>query len=370
MTRRDFANRLAWAAAGVNVWSEAALAQRALVRADMPGDTVWLNANENPEGPGQAALEAMREVMPRSWRYHYQEFGEFYATVSRSEGFGREHVVVGAGSSEVLSIAVGVFTSPSRPLIAAVPTFELPEGVARSLEHPVVRIPLADGYTSDVKRMAAEAEKAGGGLIYLCNPNNPTSTITGKGDLAWLVSNLPANTVLLVDEAYLHFSESPELETGLRYVREGKDVVVARTFSKIYGMAGLRIGFSLSKPELTRQMEPFRNSVISIVSARAAKAALAEAATLIPQRRTKLAKIRASLCAWLRERNLNYLEPHANFVMVDLGREVTSVLPKMYRRGVAPGRPFPPLTNMMRVTIGTEAEMEKFKKTFAEVMSV
>lgn len=370
MTRRDFASRLAVVAAGANVWTEAALAQRALVRADMPSDAIWLNANENPEGPGRAALAAMQEVMPQSWRYHYQEFGEFYTTVAQSEGFGRENVLVGAGSSEVLIVAVGVFTTPARPLISAVPTFELPEGVARSLGHPVVRIPLAEGYVSDVRRMAAEAEKAGGGVIYLCNPNNPTSTITRKSDLAWLISNLPPNTTLLLDEAYIHFSDSPELESGIRYVREGKDVVVARTFSKIYGMAGLRVGFALAKPELIRQMEPFRNNVISIVSARAAKAALGEAGTIVPERRAKLAKIRASLCDWLRERNVKYLDPHANFVMIDVGREVTSVLPEMYRRGVAPGRPFPPLTNMMRVTIGTEAEMEKFKSVFAEVMGV
>jgi len=365
-TRRSFAWRIGALAAGASLWTERALAQRALVRGDTLPDMVWLNANENPDGPGEAAIEAMVKAAPLSWRYHYQEFRRFYATVAQSENLDPDQVLVGAGSSEILHAAIEAFTSPERPLIMMNPTFEAPGGLARAMGHPVIRVPLTPEYGADLKRMAAQAEKARGGLVYLCNPNNPTSTITRKRDLEWLVSNVPPETVLLVDEAYIHFSEDPELESALRYVREAKPIIVARTFSKIYGMAGLRVGFGCARADFISRMEPFRDNVISIVSVQAARAALADA-SLLPERRTRAAKIRKDLCGWLRGQGISYIEPHGNFMMIDVGRDVRQVIPEMVRRGVAPGRPFPPLENLMRVTIGSESDMEKFKRVFMEV---
>ena len=133
----------------------------------------------------------------------------------------------------------------------------------------MIETPLNSKMAPDVRRLAAEADKAGGGLIYIVNPNNPTSTITTSDDMAWLVANLPKNTYVLVDEAYLHYATSPEVSSAFRYVKEGKNVIVTRTFSKIYGMAGLRVGYVAAPPELIAKMEPYRNNVISIVSVRA-----------------------------------------------------------------------------------------------------
>lgn len=365
ITRRGFARAVAAITAGA--WSERALAQRALVRGELARDMVWLNANENPDGPCPKAIEAMREVLAHSWRYHYQEFGDFYAAVARSEGLSREEVLVGAGSSEILHAAIDVFTAPDRPLITMWPTFEAPDGIARALGRPVIRVPLTGRYAADVKGMAAEAAKAGGGLIYLRNPNNPTGAVTPRSDIEWLMANLPANTVVLIDEAYIHFGDTPDLATALPYVKQGKDVIVARTFSKIYGMAGLRVGFGCAKPHFIRRMEPFRDNVISIVSARAARAALEEAATLIPERRARVARLRDELCAWLKQHGFGFIESHANFVMIDVGRDVRDLLPAMYRKGVAPGRPFPPLDHMLRVSIGTAGEMEKFREVLLQV---
>lgn len=367
MTRRSFAHRLGLSALAVPALTEAALAQNALLRGKLPPDTVFLNANENPEGPPPSAIEAMREVLTSSGRYHYQEFGGIYAAVARSEGFEPDQVLVGAGSTEILHCAVDVFTSPTRPLIYVEPTYETPGAIVRALGRRAIAVPQTAAYAADVKRMAAEAEKAGGGLIYICNPNNPTSAITTKEDIAWLAGYLPADTVLLVDEAYIHFSQDPRLESALRYVREGKDVIVARTFSKIYGMAGLRVGFGIAKPDFIGRMMPFRDNVISIVSARAAVTALAEAQTLVPQRRARFTKIRGDLCAWLKERNVKFIDPHANFLMIDVKRDVRQFIPELLSRGVAPGRPFPPMNNMLRVSIGAESDMEKFRRVFWEV---
>lgn len=350
------------------LWTEHALAQRALVGGNAPPGTVWLNANENPEGPGEAAMAAMKESLAVSGRYHYQEWSGNCAAIARSVGFERDQVVVGAGSSEVLCAAVHAFTSSERPLIYIEPTFELPAGLTRALGRKTIPVPLTSTYAADVKRLRQEAARAGGGLIYLCNPNNPTSSITPRAEIDWLIANLPPNTVALIDEAYIHFSTSPQLAGALEHVKAGRDVVVARTFSKIYGMAGLRIGFGCAKRELMGRMAPLMMAgVIAYPSIRAALAAL-EDRRLVPERQARFLAIRTDLCRWLDQQGYTYIEPHANFVMIDTRRDVRTIIPAMVGRGVAPGRPFPPLDNMLRVTLGTESEMAKFKQVFLEVV--
>jgi histidinol-phosphate/aromatic aminotransferase/cobyric acid decarboxylase-like protein len=344
---------------------EAAYAQRAAIKGKLPADMAWLNANENPDGPPRSAIEAMTRVLPEGGRYHYQEFRDFYAAIARSEDLAPEQILVGAGSSEVLHAAVDAFTSPTKPLITISPTYEGPVELAgRALSRQVVQVPLEPPYTPDVKKLAEQAGKAGGGLIYLCNPNNPTSSVTPKKDMAWLIENLPGNTVLLIDEAYAHYADSPDFESALAYVRQGRPVVVTRTFSKIYGMAGLRAGFACASPELISKMAPFRNNVISIVTARAVLAALDESKTLIPERRAKFIRIRRELCGWLRERGLAYIDPQANFVMIDVGRDASDFIYGMPPKGVAVGRPFPPMNNFLRVSLGTDRDMARFRDVF------
>jgi len=226
---------------------------------------------------------------------------------------------------------------------------------------------LREDYTAEVRKIAEEADKAHGGLIYLCNPNNPPSAVTGRKDIEWLVSNLPKNTTLMVDEAYIHFGESPELETALPYVRQGKDVIVTRTYSKIYGMAGLRVGFVAARPNIIEKLAPLRLNVISIVSARAVVAALGDQQNLLRERRATLAHTRRELCDWLAERKIKYIPAQANFIMIDCGRNAREFINTMPRLGVAVGRPFPPLDNMLRVTIGTDPEMARFREVFWKV---
>jgi histidinol-phosphate aminotransferase len=368
LTRRGFAARLTAGAAALRMLPEMAYAQRAAVQgAGFGKDMVWLNANENPAGIPKAALSAMNDSLPTAWRYHYQEFRDIYAAIAKSEDLAPEQVMVGSGSTEALHIAVDTLTSPTRPLIAVTPTYEGPVELARTLGHPVVLTKPRADYSADVHKLVEEADRAKGGLIYLCNPNNPTSSITGKKDIDWLVSNLPSNTTLLIDEAYIHFGESPELASALPYVRQGKDVIVTRTFSKIYGMAGMRVGFAAAKADWIARMGPLRMNVISVVSAKGVVAALADRNNFVPERKASMAKTRRELCAWLKERKLNYIEPHANFLMIDCGRDARHFISEMPKLGVAPGRPFPPLDNMLRVTIGTDAEMARFRDVFWKV---
>ncbi len=287
------------AAAAARLMPEMAYAQRAAVKlSDLPADMVWLNSNEFPAGPAPAVLAAMQQVLPTSNRYHYQEFQAIYAAIAGSEDLKPDQIVTGCGSSEVLHTSVDAFTSATRPLISVTPAYEGPIETARALGRPVVLSKLRDDYTADVRQLAEEADKAHGGLIYLCNPNNPTSAMTTAKDVDWLVRNLPANTTLLVDEAYIHFGESPDLQSALPYVRQGKEVIVTRTFSKIYGMAGLRVGYAAARPALIERLAPLRMNVIPIVSARAVVAALGERSTILPARKAVLAHTRRELCAF------------------------------------------------------------------------
>jgi histidinol-phosphate aminotransferase len=368
LTRRSFAARAGLAVAAARMLPEMAYAQRAAVNVTgLPKDMVWLNANENPAGVPEAALNAMRDVLPSAFRYHYQEFNGIYETIARSEELTADQIVTGAGSSEVLHTAVDAFTSPTRPLISVTPAYEGPIETARALGRPVVLTKLRPDYTADVRKLAEEADKAHGGLIYLCNPNNPTSAAVAAKDVDWLVNNLPANTILLVDEAYIHFVESPDVQSSIPYVRQGKNVIVARTFSKIYGMAGLRVGFAAAKPEYIQKLTALRMNVISIVSARGVVAALGQQQTLVNERRAKLARTRRELTTWLSDGGVKFIPPNANFIMIDCGRNAKEFISAMPRLGVAPGRPFPPLDNLLRVTIGTDQDMAKFREVFWKV---
>src|SRR3984885_14936413 len=362
-SRRAFAGMIA---AGL---TEAAFAQRAKLSGEPPADTVWINGNEFPEGPPQASIDAKAEVIGSSNRYHYQEFPAFYSKLAATEGLTADQILVGAGSSEPLHAAVEAFTSPTVPLIIPMPTYEAAPELTRYKGNPVIETPLNSKMAPDVHRLAAEAEKAGGGLIYIVNPNNPTSTITTSDDMSWLVKNLPKNTKLLVDEAYLHYATSPEVSNSFHYVKEGKNVIVARTFSKIYGMAGLRVGYVAAPAELIKKMEPYRNNVISIVSARAVLAALDLGPKMLEERKAKIVHTRDELCSWMSQKNIKFIPPQANFVMIETGRDAGDVQSAVLAKGVAIGRRFPPLTTMIRVSIGTDAEMAKFRRVFSEVMA-
>jgi histidinol-phosphate aminotransferase len=184
-----------------------------------------------------------------------------------------------------------------------------------------------------------------------------------------LAENLPPNTVLLIDEAYIQFADPDKIESGVNLVREGHNVIATRTFSKIYGMAGVRVGFGCAPAGLVRRMQPFRNNVISILGVRAATAAVQLGDSLIEERRTRRNRIRAEFCSWLDERSFRFIPPHGNFVLIDIQRDVKDAIPRMLADGVAVGRRFAAVSNWMRVTMGTQQEMEKFKVAFKKVVS-
>lgn len=372
LTRRGFARR-GFAGLMAAGFTEFAFAQKSAVDAmnvQEPKGTVWLNANEFPEGPPAAALQALTRAAAQSNRYHFTEYSSIYQSVANIEHLKGEQVLVGAGSTEALHCAVEAFTSPRRPFLCGWPTFESGPELAAAQGHAVVKLPLTSDYRSDVHQLVAEAKKAGGGLIYICNPNNPTGNVTPKEDLAWAVQNLPSETILLIDEAYYHFNTSNETESSMKYVHDGKNVLVMRTFSKIYGMAGLRAGYVAGRADLVKKMVPFRNLQISYPTARAVVAAIDMGQGMVDERRARLIHTREDLVGWLKQKNLKSIESQANFLMFEMPRDLKAVAPAMLAKGVAVGREFPPYEKMMRITIGTDAEMAKFKTALGEVLAV
>ena len=344
---------------------EAAFARRYLEGSKFPTNLTLINSNENPEGPPPVSIEAMKSALALGGRYRDQDMDALAGEIAAMEKIRPEEVMMASGSSEALNCALYAFTSKKTPVITCIPVYEQPIWMSQVMGHGLVTPPLKSDYTFDVQRLAEESKKTEGGLIYVCNPNNPTSTITPTAAIDWLVANMHENAILAVDEAYIHFD--PKVASAMKHVSAGKRVIVFRTFSKIYGMAGLRVGLACANTDLIGKMVPYRSNSISVVGVYAASAAINDP-SVVTGRRQRLNGTRDKVCAWLRQQGFETLEPHTNFFMIDLRRDVRPVIEGMMKQGVAVGRPFPPLNTMLRVTVGSEADMAKFRSAFANVM--
>jgi histidinol-phosphate aminotransferase len=367
LTRRDFARLAALLAAGAALpfYNEFTLAQDIKAIASIPPDAVKLNANENPLGPCPEALEAIAKVAPLTGRYLFHETFAFVEALAASEGLPTSHVLPSAGSSDPLHRAVLCFTSPSRPLVTAEPGYEAPEGAARFNKAQIFKVPLRKDYSHDAKAMATAHPEAG--LIFVCNPNNPTGTVTRKEDIAAIVANKPKGCVVLIDEAYIHFTASASPSIDL--VAAGEDVIVLRTFSKLYGMAGLRAGAALGRPDLLAKLRALGGLNFLPATAMAAATASLKNKTLVSQRRQALAQVRKDLFSWLDRKGYRYIPSEANMVLINSKRPGRETAKMMLEQKVAIGRSWAALPTHVRVTIGTAAEMEKFKAAFERVVS-
>lgn len=319
---------------------------------------VRLSSNENPYGPSPAALRAMTEAFGLAWRYPDEHQDALAEELSRMHGVGANQIVLGDGSGEILKLAAGAFTAPGRALVVADPTFEAVAHHARTARAEVVAVKLTPDYRHDLARMLDAAR--GAGLVYVCNPNNPTASITPKAEVHAFLSKLPRETFVLVDEAYYHYVESADYESVTPLVRDYPNLVVARTFSKIYGMAGLRCGYCVAQGETAERLRA--HQVWDSVNIMALVAALASVRdpSHVEQGRRLNGEVKAQVCAELDKMGLGYIPSAANFMMIDMRREVRPLLASMRRAGVEVGRFFPSLPNHMRVTVGRREEMQAF----------
>jgi histidinol-phosphate aminotransferase len=362
-SRRSFGRIAAMITAGATLpfYNEPAMAQLSAVR-NMPADAVKINANENPLGPCPEALEAIYKVAKNGGRYLYEETFGFTELLAEQESVKANYVLPYAGSSAPLHQAVLGFCSPTKAYVAADPGYESGASAAKFIGAPMHKFPLLPNFAHDVKKMAT-IENAG--LIYICNPNNPTGTVTPPADIEWLVANKPKGAVVMIDEAYTHIAGVP-FHSDL--VAKDKDVIILRTFSKIYGMAGIRAGAAIARPDLLEKIKPWSSGALPVTGMAAATASL-KSKTVVPERRKIIAGVREDTFSFLEKHNFKYVPSVSNKFMVDTNRPAREVISAMAAQKVYIGRPWDAWPTHVRVSVGTQEEMNKFKAAFLKVMA-
>lgn len=352
------------AGAAFPFYNEAAFAQRA-VRSEMAADAVRINSNENPLGPCNDALEAITKVAKFGGRYSpNNESGQMVDAYAAVEGLKPESVSIFAGSSDPLLRTVCAYCSPARAFVMADPGYESGAQTAKFIGAKAIHVPLRKDYSHDVEAMVKADPNAG--IIYICNPNNPTGTLTSRANIDYVLAHMPKGCILLLDEAYIHFSTAAK--PGFDLVNSGKDVIVLRTFSKVYGMAGIRAGLALGRPDLLAKLRPWGVGFVPITAMAAATASLKNK-TVVPERRKINKDIRDNVFEFLEAKNFKYVKSEANHFMIDVKRPNGEVIEAMAKQNVLIGRPWPVWPTHVRVSVGTQQDMDRFKTAFLKVMA-
>src|SRR5881409_71392 len=328
------------------------------------GGVVRLSANENPFGPSPSALKAMTDSFSLSCRYPDEHNNVLIEKLAKLNNVSHDQILLGDGSGEILKLCAETFTGKQRgALVVAVPTFEAILLNASANGADVVKVPLTGSFAHDLPKMMAAAK---GGLIYVCNPNNPTASITPKDELRDFVEKTPGGIMILVDEAYFHYADSPDYESMIPLVQDHPSLIVSRTFSKIYGMAGLRCGYCVAQKETIERMR--RNQMWDSVNCMALAAATASLDDLdhVPTGQRLNREAKQFTTSELEKMGYKSIPSQANFIMFDCKRSVVPIIKAMKERNVHVGRLFPALPNHMRLTIGKKSEMESFLAAFRE----
>ena len=336
-----------------------------------PGvDEIRISSNENPLGPGRAALDAILGKFPEAGRYPFNSTpgdSDLAKAVAERHTAKTENVVLGAGSQEILKSAVRAWVTGSRPLVTALPTFENCTSFAKRNGLPVTEIQVDSAMRLDVGAMIAAGSK-GAGLVFFNNPNNPTATVHGGKTVADMVERIrraSPDTVILIDEAYHDYVTDPSYETAVPLALSTPNVVVARTFSKAFGMAGMRIGYGIGMaPTMTRLAGlkiPYNVSVFGVA---AALASLHDPAHIDAERKRNT-EVRAFTVKALEDMGVKSTDSQANFIFADINRPAKDFRDACAKQGVMVGRDFPPFEKThCRISMGTMDEMKKATEVF------
>jgi histidinol-phosphate aminotransferase len=331
------------------------------------GNVVRLSANENPYGPSSKALESITNSFGIACRYPDEHNNALIEKLAKLNGVSHDQILLGDGSGEILKLCAETFTGPQKgKLVAADPTFEAILSGASANGAEVVKVPLTSSFAHDLPKMLGSAN---GGLIYVCNPNNPTASITHKDELRDFVAKTSPETTVLVDEAYFHYADSPDYESMIPLVKDHSNLIVSRTFSKIYGMAGLRCGYCVAQKETIERMRPNQMwDSVNCMALAAATASLDDPAH-VPNGQRLNSEAKTFVISELNKMGYKQIPSQANFIMFDCKRPVVPLIQALKQRNVQVGRLFPALPNHMRLTIGKKSEMETFLAAFREVMA-
>jgi histidinol-phosphate aminotransferase len=355
VSRRNFLGTLGLgagaAAVGFSGLEYAALGEPP--RASIHGGPVLLNSNENAYGMFPSVEKAAVEALRVANRYPFKIYNDVVERVAAYNKLSPKQVLLGNGSTEVLAMCSRAFTG-------AVPTFESSLAYSRDRGAQVVEVPLTASYAHDLDAMLARAG-SDTGLVYICNPNNPTASLTPRRDIEAFVQKLPADTYVLIDEAYHHFAtDSPDYQSFIEKPLDDPRIIVARTFSKVDGMAGLRLGYSVAVEKTTKLLQPWQlEDNGNMIALYAGLAALADEAAM----RAAVARNAADRKEFMRQaavRKLQAIPSYANFAMVETGRPVRNVIRHFHEDNIAVGRPFPRMENFLRVSFSTPNDMTAF----------
>lgn len=375
VTRRRFFGGVATAVGALTLkpdlmlLAQAAQQGRQRATADEYDALAKLANNENPYGPPESVLKAMTDAFKYANRYGYPD-GGIVDAIAKHHDVDPENVMLGAGSGEILDIACIALLQNGKKVVGVDPSYDILYQHARTLKADQIRLPLLKDYTQDIPAMirAVKQNYRDVGFVYLVNPNNPTGRTVSKKDIALLLDSIPEDVPVLIDEAYHHFVEDPQYAPSVPYVKEGRNVIVARTFSKIAALAGMRLGYAIAPRAVLAQLRPFGTGTINAIVKWGGVAALKDTASqawvkkVTIEERTKATKA-------LNEMGFETIPSETNFFMVNLKKPVASVQEEFRKRKVLVGRPFPPLLEHMRVSIGTPDEMNRFMVAFREIFA-
>jgi len=337
--------------------------------ASAPG-MIRIDSNENPNGPGRRALEAVANAFGHANRYPVKEEDDAVGSIAKARGIATSNLILGCGSGELLRAAVLAFTSPERGLVAPEPTFEAPANFARFVKHPVAAPPVDGKLRLDLDAIVAASR--GAGLIYFCNPNNPTATVHGGDDVASFVdavNRASPETVILIDEAYHEYVADKSYRTSIPIALANPHVVVTRTFSKVFGMAGLRAGYAIGQPDTLKRMASWcLGSNVNQLALAAVATTVGDTVHVISEQRRN-EEARAFTRNFFQNAGYTVHAAEANFMMVDVRRDAHAFKLECAKHKVAIGRPFPSLASYARISVGTLPQMKKAVEAFRTVLA-
>src|SRR5262245_63060930 len=376
VSRRKFMGGVAAAVGYLGVKPEAdLLAQQGAPAAAprvRPANDDWdsfahLSSNENCWGPPESVMKAMNNAWKYANRYGYPD-GNLVGEIAKHHGVKQENILLGAGSGEILDVVGTTYLLGGKKVLGVEPTYSSVYQHATGIKTSVIKLPLNKDYTQNIPAMikAANDHASEIGLVYLCNPNNPTGLIVTKEEVKQLLDGIPKGMPVLIDEAYHHFVDDKRYATSVPYVIEGRQVVIARTFSKIAALAGMRLGYAIASTENIQKMRPYSMGSINALVKWGGVTALKDEAAQAEVKGKTLA-LRKKTTGELAAYGYESIQSETNFFRVEIGREIQPVIDEFRTRKVAVGRPFPPMTKHMRVSIGTEEEMDRFMKAFKEI---
>lgn len=380
LSRRSFVRTLGAGAAATWVASrgregslfEPLFAEQGIQPTAGPAPSIILSSNENPLGCHKDVLAAVRGAFGEAGRYPFATAEQVSQLIAKKYGVKRENVLLGSGSTQILRTATHVFTTKTAGLVAPAPAYEECADYARLMGHPLTAVKLTDKLYMDLDAMQAAAK--GAGLVFYCNPNNPVATaISGSDTKAYIAALMKASptTTVLVDEAYYEYATMSSYETMIPLALQDPRVVVARTFSKCYGMAGLRLGFAIAHKDTIAKMAAWDGvGNISVLGLEGGRAALNIEPAFLEDEKKRNAEARAFTQKWFADEGYEPTDSQTNFMFVNIKRPAREFRAACLAEGVAVARDFPPYEKThCRISVGTLAEMQKAVQVFDKVLA-